>query len=67
MNNSTRLASLMPLLLTFTAPLTHAAERTADGKVDNIIVTGKSTPSSTQAAAGAGFKPADLAVGPLGN
>lgn len=67
MNNSARLASLMPLLLTFTAPLTHAAERTADGKEDNIIVTGKGTSSSVQAASGAGFKTADLDVGPLGN
>ena len=67
MNNSTRLASLMPLLLTFTAPLTHAADRTADGKEDNIIVTGKGTSSSAQAASGAGFKTSDLDVGPLGN
>lgn len=67
MNNPTRLASLMPLLLTFSAPLVHAAERTADGKEDNIIVTGKSTSASAQATSGAGFKTADLDVGPLGN
>ena len=67
MNNPTRLASLMPLLLTFSAPLVHAAERTADSKEENIIVTGKRVASSTQAASGAGFKTAELDVGPLGN
>lgn len=67
MNNPTRLASLMPLLLTFSAPLVHAAERTADSKEENIIVTGKRIASSTQAASGAGFKTSELDVGPLGN
>lgn len=63
MNTSTRLASLMPLLLTFTTAFSHAAE----GKEDNIIVTGKSASASTQAASGAGFKTSDLDIGPLGN
>ncbi|ROP59475.1 iron complex outermembrane receptor protein [Enterobacter sp. BIGb0383] len=67
MNNPTRLASLMPLLLTFSAPLVHAAERAADGKEENIIVTGKRVAASTQAASGAGFKTSELDVGPLGN
>ena len=67
MNNPTRLASLMPLLLTFSAPLVHAAERTTDSKEENIIVTGKHVAASTQAASGAGFKTSDLDVGPLGN
>lgn len=63
MNNSTRLASMMPLLLTFTTALSHAA----DSKEDTLIVSGKSISSSTQMVAGAGFKTSELDLGPLGN
>lgn len=63
MNTSTKLATLLPLLVTLTP---HAADA-ADSTEDEMIVTARPATDSTDAQAGAGFKTSDIDVGPLGN
>ncbi|UXY11003.1 TonB-dependent siderophore receptor [Kosakonia sp. ML.JS2a] len=64
-----RLATLLPLLIPFA---TQAATSTANNsdtkqKDDEIVVTGQTSTTLNDAAAGAGFKTSDIDVGPLGN
>jgi iron complex outermembrane receptor protein len=63
MNNLAKRAALMPLLIALT-PAVASAE---DQPEDEMVVTGNAVSSANSAASGAGFKTADLDVGPLGN
>lgn len=63
MTNPTKLATLLPLLITMAPHSVHAAPSSED----TMVVTSQPSQDIASTAAGAGFKTNDIDVGPLGN